>query len=80
FLARTVLFQAFLTFRFKKVIGTVIVQDSGLPFDQPPACFIQFRLDGIGFVCNDRQGTINLMQFKSRWFEQIGGLLIAGEF
>ena len=79
-LAWSILFQSFLLFRFKKVVGTVIIKDSCLTFDQAFACFVEFCLDKRGFLSDYGQSTVYLMQFKLWWFEEIRRLLVTGKF
>lgn len=66
FLACAILFVIFGLFDFKIEVCAVVIDNAGFSEGEGGAVFEQTALDIIGFLRNDREGTVNVMKFKRR--------------
>ena len=76
-LADAILFIVLRLFDFKIEVSAVIVNDFCFSFCQCGAVAKQTALDIVRLFRNDRQGTVNIVEFKGRRFNKAPGILKA---
>ena len=67
-------------FQLKVIVGAVIEKDILAPFHEILAVFVKLCLNEIILLGQNRQCTVNVMQFKRRLFQEQSGLLVGSLF
>lgn len=68
--AFAILFHAIFGFDLEIIVGTVIVKDFGVPGMNKVGVLVKILLNVIGFLCENRKGTIEVLRGIFRWFQQ----------